>query len=195
MPCAATQTGLWCPLGLNVLQARNPDSNAPIQRLATMRLPWRQNTLRFLPIDAQAPGLLGHICRSISSRTHKHAGKRRAAIMNKTSADATRLTAPPALHWARDSRAHHPRRHGPTSTFYQFFFLVGKQVMTIICFFGGRRGGHPLGTCACSSSPRCWHCTREFQQMHSPCRHTHQLGVRQRIFASPTVHQLSLIHI
>ena len=124
MPCAATQTGLWCPLGLNVLQARNPDSNAPIQRLATMRLPWRQNTLRFLPIDAQAPGLLGHICRSISSRTHKHAGKRRAAIMNKTSADATRLTAPPALHWARDSRAHHPRRHGPTSTFYQFFFSV-----------------------------------------------------------------------
>ena len=125
MPCAATQTGLWCPLGLNVLQARNPDSNAPIQRLATMRLPWRQNTLRFLPIDAQAPGLLGHICRSISSRTHKHAGKRRAAIMNKTSADATRLTAPPALHWARDSRAHYHRRHGPTSTFYQFFFLVG----------------------------------------------------------------------
>ena len=124
MPCAATQTGLWCPLGLNVLQARNPDSNAPIQRLATMRLPWRQNTLRFLPIDAQAPGLLGHICRSISSRTHKHAGKRRAAIMNKTSADATRLTAPPALHWARDSRAHYPRRHGPTSTFYQFFFSV-----------------------------------------------------------------------
>ena len=126
MPCAATQTGLWCPLGLNVLQARNPDSNAPIQRLATMRLPWRQNTLRFLPIDAQAPGLLGHICRSISSRTHKHAGKRRAAIMNKTSADATRLTAPPALHWARDSRAHYPRRHGPTSTFYQFFFSVGN---------------------------------------------------------------------
>ena len=124
MPCAATQTGLWCPLGLNVSQARNPDSNAPIQRLATMRLPWRQNTLRFLPIDAQAPGLLGHICRSISSRTHKHAGKRRAAIMNKTSADATRLTAPPALHWARDSRAHHPRRHGLTSTFYQFFFSV-----------------------------------------------------------------------
>ena len=124
MPCAATQTGLWCPLGLNVVQARNPDSNAPIQRLATMRLPWRQNTLRFLPIDAQAPGLLGHICRSISSRTHKHAGKRRAAIMNKTSADSTRLTAPPALHWARDSRAHHPRRHGPTSTFYQFFFSV-----------------------------------------------------------------------
>ena len=124
MPCAATQTGLWCPLGLNVLQARNPDRNAPIQRLATMRLPWRQNTLRFLPIDAQAPGLLGHICRSISSRTHKHAGKRRAAIMNKTSADATRLTAPPALHWARDSRAHYHRRHGPTSTFYQFFFSV-----------------------------------------------------------------------
>ena len=127
MPCAATQTGLWCPLGLNVLQARNPDSNAPIQRLATMRLPWRQNTLRFLPIDAQAPGLLGHICRSISSRTHKHAGKRRAAIMNKTSADATRLTAPPALHWARDSRAHHPRRHGLTSTFYQFFFSVETE--------------------------------------------------------------------
>ena len=44
--------------------------------------------------------------------------------MNKTSADATRLTAPPALHWARDSRAHHPRRHGPTSTFEGFFFLV-----------------------------------------------------------------------
>ena len=135
MPCAATQTGLWCPLGLNVLQARNPDSNAPIQRLATMRLPWRQNTLRFLPIDAQAPGLLGHICRSISSYTHKHAGKRRAAIMNETSADATRLTAPPALHWARDRRALHPRRHGPTSsgamaavegpsTFEGFFFLV-----------------------------------------------------------------------
>ena len=127
MPCAATQTGLWCPLGLNVLQARNPDSNAPIQRLATMRLPWRQNTLRFLPIDAQAPGLLGHICRSISSRTHKHAGKRRAAIMNKTSADATRLTAPPALHWARDRRALHPRRHGPTSTFEGFFFLVDTE--------------------------------------------------------------------
>ena len=47
MPCAATQTGLWCPLGLNVLQTRNLDDNAPIQRLATMRLPWRQNTLRF----------------------------------------------------------------------------------------------------------------------------------------------------
>ena len=125
MPCAATQTGLWCPLGLNVSQARNPDSNAPIQRLATMRLPWRQNTLRFLPIDAQAPGLLGHICRSISSYTHKHAGKRRAAIMNKTSADATRLTAPPALHWARDRRALHPRRHGTTQTFEGFFFLVG----------------------------------------------------------------------
>ena len=98
MPCAATQTGLWCPPGLHVLQALNVVNNAPIQRLATKRLPWRQNTLRFLPIDAQAPGLLGHICRSISSRTHKHAGKRRAAIMNKTSADATRLTAPPALH-------------------------------------------------------------------------------------------------
>ena len=93
---------------------------------ASPRLPWRQNTLRFLPIDAQAPGLLGHICRSISSRTHKHAGKRRAAIMNKTSADATRLTAPPALHWARDRRALHPRRHGPTRTFEGFFFLVGS---------------------------------------------------------------------
>ena len=47
MPCAATRTGLWCPLGLNALQTRNLDDNAPIQRLATMRLPWRQNTLRF----------------------------------------------------------------------------------------------------------------------------------------------------
>ena len=141
MPCAATQTGLWCPLGLNVSQARNPDSNAPIQRLATMRLPWRQNTLRFLPIDAQAPGLLGHICRSISSRTHKHAGKRRAAIMNKTSADATRLTAPPALHWARDSRAHHPRRHGPTSTFEGFFFFFfGKIWIKIHPLSSGLQG-------------------------------------------------------
>ena len=67
---------------------------------------------------------LGLVSRSISSYTHKHAGKRRAAITNKISADATRMTAPPALHWARDSRAHHPRRHGPTSTFEGFFFLV-----------------------------------------------------------------------
>ena len=44
--------------------------------------------------------------------------------MNKTSADATRLTAPPALHWARDRRALHPRRHGTTQTFEGFFFLV-----------------------------------------------------------------------
>ena len=33
--------------GLHVLQALNVVDNAPIQRLATMRLPWRQNTLRF----------------------------------------------------------------------------------------------------------------------------------------------------
>ena len=74
--------------------------------------------------------MLGHICRSISSYTHKHAGKRRAAIMNKTSADATRLTAPPALHWARDRRALHPRRHGPTRTFEGFFFLVVMNEIT-----------------------------------------------------------------
>ena len=49
--------------------------------------------------------------------------------MNKTSADATRLTAPPALHWARDRRALHPRRHGPTRTFEEFFDELILQIL------------------------------------------------------------------
>ena len=104
--------------------------------------------------------MLGHICRSISSRTHKHAGKRRAAIMNKTSADATRLTAPPALHWARDRRALHPRRHGPTRTFEGFFFLVVTGPVQILIFGRPKFIVQPSKFCSVTR----FICTKGFQQ-------------------------------
>ena len=37
----------WAPCVAGTQLIGNVVNNAPIQRLATMRLPWRQNTLRF----------------------------------------------------------------------------------------------------------------------------------------------------
>ena len=85
---------IWAPSAACPQYCRLCTDSAPRSHAAPTISEYTARAYIFQPLMNSHQGCLGvHL-----AGTHENAGKRRAVVLNKISADATRVTAPPPLH-------------------------------------------------------------------------------------------------